>query len=450
MVGYDNKVCHYAKIDQEYLPECKYYYLRAVSALAGAATAPLIYWAARGFGGGASAGVLAAMLFTFDGLNVGESRLVLIDGQLLFWLAACLVIGQRWLARYNAHVQAAEVWEAAVARAAGTASYAAGLERVAPAPAVAAATAARHADPRHMDAATRAFWIVVIGVVCGNAVSVKFTGLATPAFLGLEAIFATLVLRRAYPFGDLLLIAATSFLTFSAYWYMHFAILPNTGDGDGFMFQAFQKTLVGNPQYDPLAPRPGFWSTMLWLQKDMIVSNASILEPHNWDSVWWEWVLNLRGVLYYTVDKGHTFTTAVYLLGNPVTAYGMLAALCVSVVLLLLWQRLRHESAYHLHRFTPFFAGVLYCLAVYTCNLLPYIAVKRSCFIYHYMPAMMYAEILTGLLVERLAGPRWAPTAVKVVLAPVLAVYLYYAPWIYGFALTNDGHERRRWMPRWN
>lgn len=30
--------------------------------------------------------------------------------------------------------------------------------------------------------------------------------------------------------------------------------------------------------------------------------------------------------------------------------------------------------------------------------------VNRSCFIYHYMPALMYAEVLTALLVDKLAG----------------------------------------------
>ena len=63
---------------------------------------------------------------------------------------------------------------------------------------------------------------------------------------------------------------------------------------------------------------------------------------------------------------------------------------------------------------------------------------------------MMYAEVLAGLLVENLAGRRWAPTVVKLLLVPVFALYLFFAPWVYGFALTNDAHERRRWLPRWN
>jgi hypothetical protein len=32
------------------------------------------------------------------------------------------------------------------------------------------------------------------------------------------------------------------------------------------------------------------------------------------------------------------------------------------------------------------------------------VLVNRSCFIYHYMPALMYAEVLTALLVDKLAG----------------------------------------------
>ena len=55
-------------------------------------------------------------------------------------------------------------------------------------------------------------------------------------------------------------------------------------------------------------------------------------------------------------------------------------------------------------------------------NLLPYVLVTRSCFIYHYMPALMYGEIMTALLVDKLAGRKFMPLACKVILAVVLAV----------------------------
>ena len=45
-----------------------------------------------------------------------------------------------------------------------------------------------------------------------------------------------------------------------------------------------------------------------------------------------------------------------------------------------------------------------FCVLTYALNLLPYIAVNRSAFCYHYMPALMYAELLSALTMDRLFG----------------------------------------------
>jgi dolichyl-phosphate-mannose--protein O-mannosyl transferase len=34
-------------------------------------------------------------------------------------------------------------------------------------------------------------------------------------------------------------------------------------------------------------------------------------------------------------------------------------------------------------------------------NLLPYVAVARSSFIYHYMPGLLYAQLLTALWIDK-------------------------------------------------
>lgn len=62
----------------------------------------------------------------------------------------------------------------------------------------------------------------------------------------------------------------------------------------------------------------------------------------------------------------------------------------------------------------------------------------------------MYNEILAGLLIDQLAGRKWMPSVFKLVCLVVVGCYLFFAPWIYGFALNNEGHDRRRWLPRWN
>ena len=59
-----------------------------------------------------------------------------------------------------------------------------------------------------------------------------------------------------------------------------------------------------------------FSRNRLTLLQRMVVHNASILEPHTWQSSWWEWVFNLRGLLYYSKDTLHTYTAGMYLIGE--------------------------------------------------------------------------------------------------------------------------------------
>jgi dolichyl-phosphate-mannose--protein O-mannosyl transferase len=44
-------------------------------------------------------------------------------------------------------------------------------------------------------------------------------------------------------------------------------------------------------------------------------------------------------------------------------------------------------------------------------NLMPYMAVERSSFIYHYMPGLLYGELLTALFIDKFAG-RWVMCSV--------------------------------------
>lgn len=53
-----------------YLPECKYWVLRATAATFGSFTAPLFYLIIRSFGGGLWASLLGASFFVFDNLNL--------------------------------------------------------------------------------------------------------------------------------------------------------------------------------------------------------------------------------------------------------------------------------------------------------------------------------------------------------------------------------------------
>lgn len=279
LVGYSGTTCSYANIQDAYPPDCKYIALRLTAAIFGILTAPVLYYVSRGFGCGVRGGILTAIMFIFDGLNLGESRLILIDSQLIFWCATCLWIAQAWWRRWASHWEAVFDFET-IAGQAYTLSDALGWggpsslplppssAEARPAPpdlhaiqrtAYAQATSRLKRDARFMPFSTRALWCLLLGWVCANCVSIKYTGLATPGMVAVESFFAFFFLRRAIPLPDLLMVAATVFLTFSSYFAIHFHVLPNSGDGDGFMPFQFQQTLVGNANYDPNVEWPGFW-----------------------------------------------------------------------------------------------------------------------------------------------------------------------------------------------
>jgi len=366
LAGYDHTDCAYSNIGDAFSPLCKFMVLRTTAALFGALTAPLMYGIARRFGSSVNGAILASLFFVVDGLNLIESRLILIDSQLIFWCAASLYLATHWWERWNLHWSAVDEWEAATGR---TLSWAHQLGFPLPSPQDSHLLQTLWADQRVMSLTARLMWVVAVGVVCANAVSIKFTGLASPGMVAVESFFAAFFLRRAIPITDLLLVAAVAFATFSAYYAVHFSLLPLSGDGDGFMHLDFQRTLINNSNYDPAAPHPSFWRMLYevggvgtgggggelrrWspasvvdcaycagvahaapaitahvlfltlhphssrqLNTEMVSASARIEQRHHWDSTWNEWPANVRGVLYYSKDKGHTTSEMVYLLGE--------------------------------------------------------------------------------------------------------------------------------------
>jgi dolichyl-phosphate-mannose--protein O-mannosyl transferase len=159
-------------------------------------------------------------------------------------------------------------------------------------------------------------------------------------------------------------------------------------------------------------------------------------------------------VSYYGKDLPFTYTAHMYLIGNHFVHWAVVLGLGAFVAMALLHARYSRMPGFEAlggcATTARFFAQGSFCLAVYVLNLAPYMSVHRSTFIYHYMPALVYGELIVARVVEQLAGPARAPAATKIVLALVGLYWAYYTPWIYGAALTNDGHERRRLINRWN
>eukprot|EP00180_Rhodochaete_pulchella_P002600 Plantae.Rhodophyta-Rhodochaete_pulchella.ctg3991.p1 GENE.Plantae.Rhodophyta-Rhodochaete_pulchella.ctg3991~~Plantae.Rhodophyta-Rhodochaete_pulchella.ctg3991.p1 ORF type:complete len:235 (-),score=13.69 Plantae.Rhodophyta-Rhodochaete_pulchella.ctg3991:446-1102(-) len=218
------------------------------------------------------------------------------------------------------------------------------------------------------------------------------------------------------------------------------------------MPMSFRKHLIDSKVYDPSTPRPWFWKMFAHLNVRMATGNARISKRHPWESDWYMWMVNWRGVLYWSEHNLPNGKHAqVYLLGNPAVIYFCLlctAAFLVSVLILARYRKWWLTGVRNRARLENLYVG-LFLLSGYVLNLVPYILVDRAAFIYHYIPGLYYAMLLSGVAVDFLPT-KVQPVIVVVATAVMAAAFVYWGPWVYAIPLTSAEHDRRRWLPKWN
>lgn len=437
LTGYDADTCEYKSIHHKYDPNiCGYVPLRVAAATFGFLTVPLIYSIVRRLGGTVYAGIFAATMFMLDMLNTIESRLILTDSQLMFYMALCLYVGIRFYERWELHVRVASK----IAAGEGEVDTTTGKTR-----------RLHSNDPRLLKGWAKFRWLLLLGVVCCACISVKWTGLATPAMIALELTFGIFFVKAPLAWGELFSIAGVVLSLYSVQWWIHFAMLPLSGDGDAFMRIEFQRSLINNTYYDPNAPRQSFWLNMWQLNAEMLSANARIETPHHWMSKWYTWPTNSRGVLYFSEAAGRGKQRLVYLLANPAVAWIVLAAVLLCIVVGLVYVRYRYDPVMQWRTSTRRWFNTLgYLFAAYCLNLAPYIAVNRAAFVYHYMPALMYGEMLAALLLDRLLGRWFSGTGFPFLMALVILAFWHFSPWVYCTDEPSSDHAKRRWLKGWD
>jgi dolichyl-phosphate-mannose-protein mannosyltransferase len=82
----------------------------------------------------------------------------------------------------------------------------------------------------------------------------------------------------------------------------------------------------------------------------------------------------------------------------------------------------------------------------YLANVLPFMAVPRGMFLYHYLPALIFAILGIGLLLDRVDHKRMLGT---ILLAASIFGFLYFAPITYGIPVSKAAMSRMFWFDGW-
>eukprot|EP00276_Gloeochaete_wittrockiana_P013945 CAMPEP_0184332886 /NCGR_PEP_ID=MMETSP1089-20130417/2015_1 /TAXON_ID=38269 ORGANISM="Gloeochaete wittrockiana, Strain SAG46.84" /NCGR_SAMPLE_ID=MMETSP1089 /ASSEMBLY_ACC=CAM_ASM_000445 /LENGTH=552 /DNA_ID=CAMNT_0026656465 /DNA_START=37 /DNA_END=1692 /DNA_ORIENTATION=+ len=398
-------------------PKAPFILMRSLPAFFNAWMAPLTYGIARKLGCSLPISFFAGLLVVFDvALNL-QSRLILIDSFLIFFITLAVFLSS---CAYN------------------YASY------------------ENTFRPGYFG------WLFLAGAAAGCAASVKWTALAVLVGIllhhGLTVLYRLFWKKKGRSYvkiffdgaarGIILLVAP--FMVYMLVQYWHFSNLTKAGPGDGFMSLEFRAALEGSLQPEEYDGPAANFRQMSWeLTKVMYRINAGMLEPHPWMSPWYSWPFTKRGVSYATLENkpnpegGAELHGRIYLMGNPAVWWGTTGGLALFILcalpILMFQIPLRPRSKWLLSQGFALFVQ-------YGLNLLPYMTIARSTFLYHYFPALLFAILITSITLEFLMFKPWMRTLAVVLLSiPVIYLWWYFAPFLYGFPIPKDISDKRIW-----
>ena len=391
-----------------------YYPQRAFSALLGSFIPPVMYLTCRTLSLSTLVSIAGASMPLFDMLLCTESRLILTDAQLILYIQLSLLCAfNLWRTRKNT--------------------------------------------------TRRVFWLLSTALFGAFAICTKWTGAVAPGLIAvvslLGLIFPTI---GGLDIIEMLTAGAVAIGVYTATFWLHFRFLPNSGSGDAFMTRSFRKTLSGSQIFDPYMGEgkgPSFMENFSYLNKEMLRANREIQERHPWESKWYEWLYNARGILYLDDPAPEGKKEQIYLIMNPVLTVvcglGVLACMVLLLVSLKRILRRRRSSDARTHmeleNLVKRAGTICFFLAGWVLNLIPYMEVERCTFLYHVLPALQLASILSAIALEEIPRRFKAReiVCIAIVCAQAAAFYRWRA-WVYGLHRTVEELDELRLMPRWN
>ena len=181
-------------------------------------------------------------------------------------------------------------------------------------------------------------------------------------------------------------------------------------------------------QTDPMTP-----GALLPFQLTMYTQQTQILPPHPYQSSWWTWPLDIRGI-WYLFEPVDGAVRGILLVGNPVIMWGGLVAVLACL------------EGYARDKAVPLLVTAILWIASFSVWII--IPKKIGFFYYYYLPSIFLCLALAAALdhfgKRRLKNLDIAFSAVS------LGVFAYFLPIISAEAMPDPQvFVRWLWLPSW-
>lgn len=178
-----------------------------------------------------------------------------------------------------------------------------------------------------------------------------------------------------------------------------------------------------------------YFDTVVDNQKYMFSYHSGVHSEHPYSSRWWQWILDIRPILYYLeyFDDGTRSSFGAFV--NPLLCWGgLLAMVCMAY-----WAIFRRDKK------------ALFILIGYLAQLVPWIFIGRVTFEYHYFPSTVFLLLALGHVFAHIRW--WHPDWRRVIYsftAVSLVLFILFYPVLSGLEI-DPAYGRRflQWLPTW-
>lgn len=274
----------------------------------------------------------------------------------------------------------------------------------------------------------RWFWTIATGLMLGASISVKWTGLAY--IIGLVAIAGYAWSRYRQTLNAAQIVIGL-------------IILPIA-----FYFLQWIPHLMINPERD-------IWELhrqIIGFHQNLGVGKTEPIHPYC--SPWWSWVLLIRPIAYFFENRPNSMVEFIHAMGNPflywLSAIALL--LCLSFVIS---SKFRFPPKFiakvPLRERSQLFWLMFYVTASFLAHWLPWGLSKRCIFLYHYMPASVFAFAALAFLVSLL----WRSPLPNIraigggIFAIVAIAFLFWLPIYIGLPISSGYLPMLMWLRSW-
>lgn len=166
-------------------------------------------------------------------------------------------------------------------------------------------------------------------------------------------------------------------------------------------------------------------------QRFMFTYHAGLVATHPYASRWWQWLLDLRPILYY-LSYGDGTVSTIGAFVNPLLCWGGLLAL--PVLTYRAWKRDR---------------TALFLLVGYLAQVLPWVFISRLTFEYHYFAATLFLVLALGYVFDRLRQRGYLGIVYAFTAASGALFALFY-PVLTGVTVSRSyAWNVLKWLPDW-